>query len=108
MSKHTPGRWHLGKDRHRDPLIMDAENIGIAVPVTWPEWKANARLIAAAPDLLERHTNILKIIKGVEIGTLTYETAIGMIKITSETGIESATGQSIDEITAATGREGVK
>lgn len=68
MSKHTPGPWN---DEHATvvyyaPFISDAmgctiignnkdatENDWLAlIPVTTPEDKANARLIAAAPDLL--------------------------------------------------------
>ena len=67
MSKHTPGPWYIGKDfsdqgRHiyaeqvvRDddgeewhPLIASTDDDERLV-----DWQANARLIAAAPDLLE-------------------------------------------------------
>ena len=67
MSKHTPGPWYIGKDfsdqgrhiyaaqkvRHEDgdewhPLIATTDDDERLV-----NWQANARLIAAAPDLLE-------------------------------------------------------
>lgn len=67
MSKHTPGPWYIGKDfsdqgrhiyaaqkvRHEDgdewhPLIASTDDDERLI-----DWQANARLIAAAPDLLE-------------------------------------------------------
>ena len=57
MSKHTKGPWKVGKPREciRDGNLM----YGIIGPETvtdyedWGFTEANARLIAAAPDLLE-------------------------------------------------------
>ena len=56
MSKHTPGPWGIMKGDH-GPMIFSGE-CGRAVAmlarqVTTAEREANARLIAAAPELLE-------------------------------------------------------
>jgi hypothetical protein len=63
MTTHTPGPWELlagrtfktcngefylayGSDKYGNPRFCSKEN-------GWPEMDANARLVAAAPDLLE-------------------------------------------------------
>ena len=53
MSKHTPGPWAF--DNHEfGPFIRCSAGYIISGPVTKrPDGKDNARLIAAAPDLLE-------------------------------------------------------
>ena len=66
MSKHTPGRWivrHASYGRNgcviMDELYVarDGDNMSIAADISDPETgefsMANARLIAAAPDLLD-------------------------------------------------------
>lgn len=66
MSKHTPGPWHWQGSALRagpdevlwgDNIIGEgatfAERIGACGPSTEPAAEANARLIAAAPDLLQ-------------------------------------------------------
>lgn len=63
-AKHTPGPWRLGEIRD-DQIDIDAKRHGALARVAWlmdedkllgknsPEQEANARLIAAAPELLE-------------------------------------------------------
>ena len=59
--KHTPGPWNLHSPDEGDPTTGDgsfcitAQSMVIAnaQPSDWHETPANARLIAAAPDLLE-------------------------------------------------------
>jgi hypothetical protein len=50
---HTPVPWHLGK-RAGNPAIYgkDGEEIAEMLHVLNDEWRENARLICAAPDLL--------------------------------------------------------
>jgi len=60
---HTPGPWtYWPKSAYPDGVIsQDATTTHIAVPVFHPDVNrttANARLIAAAPDLLEALTNV--------------------------------------------------
>lgn len=66
MSKHTPGPWYIGKDANDQNRHIYAEQVvrsddGDAwhplIACTdddeqQVDWRANARLIAAAPDLL--------------------------------------------------------
>jgi hypothetical protein len=59
MSKYTPGPWHQGgiesKDKHWMRDVRGLNNSSVAWCGSFPENEAhaNARLIAAAPDLLE-------------------------------------------------------
>ncbi|MDI4088406.1 hypothetical protein QK428_03575 [Pseudomonas aeruginosa] len=59
MMKHTPGPWHVGGpnkctiyDKHGQRLANSFEGV-MATQRTDSECEANARLIAAAPELLE-------------------------------------------------------
>ena len=67
-SEHTPEVWHVVRYGDGDSLVICEDEVGekriafMAVPgsrfqderkKTWKRIKANARLIAAAPDLLE-------------------------------------------------------
>jgi hypothetical protein len=53
MSKHTPGPWHYAECQMGTPFV-DTESVGdlLAAALPLDEEKANAHLIAAAPDLL--------------------------------------------------------
>ena len=56
MSRHTPGPWGLRRSETGPWAVFDANGNWAAVTTKkqWPaEDLANARLIAAAPDLLE-------------------------------------------------------
>jgi len=66
MSKHTPGPWHVSK---RNPLsVVEAgprasqiAKMGIKLGVcSQQDAEANARLIAAAPDLLEALARLVR------------------------------------------------
>ena len=73
MSKHTPGPWklELGRDGAprglRGPAEVEHRNIvnwnGFSSP-TKPASMANARLIAAAPELLEALDGMLEVYGG--------------------------------------------
>ena len=58
-AQHTPGPWRVGPvDDTRIVSVKHDEEIAIASgdydsPEGWPIMEANARLIAAAPDLLD-------------------------------------------------------
>jgi hypothetical protein len=70
--KYTPGPWTLGKgtvrvrteedEQGRTKLIAECytTNQGIRYPHDFEEREANARLISAAPDLLEALQELLK------------------------------------------------
>lgn len=54
MSKHTQGPWHIARFEASTVDIRDARGVTVAeVGDTSMEDEANARLIAAAPELLE-------------------------------------------------------
>ena len=56
MSEYTPGPWMLGNQpgKPESTWILDSELLTVAMvnDARRKEWKANARLIAAAPDLM--------------------------------------------------------
>ena len=58
---HTPGPWNVCRDR-RDGHTVIRDETGFAICSEWhfltEHSKANARLIAAAPDLLQELRNI--------------------------------------------------
>ncbi|WP_372483800.1 hypothetical protein AB9H29_12180 [Stenotrophomonas sepilia] len=75
MSKHTPGPWEVAHGGHGSPhgFVIDeyyvlnrtvADDVAIAAdivdPATQMPSEANARLIAAAPELLEALVNMVK------------------------------------------------
>jgi len=87
MSKHTPGPWEI--KAHSDPCyrnISGPEHLALA-QVVWrveeedrsPKCEANARLIAAAPDLLEALEKMVglfepgRVYDFKEVSALTYE-----------------------------------
>jgi len=74
MSKHTPGPWKakkwVGTDLYDDPdrPFVEVGNVHWS-PKNWKpaaaiKQTANARLIAAAPELLEALENLLKVHEG--------------------------------------------
>ena len=69
MSKHTPGPWHLRVDPiHQGQYFIRVQSYGFAPLATvrgdkrstLKDSEANARLIAAAPDLLKALKAIVK------------------------------------------------
>lgn len=77
-AKHTPGPWRISKI---NPRIVESENPGLDTrPVSrtfrmQPEAEANARLIAAAPELLALLAQALNFIEHREanLGKLTTD-----------------------------------
>ena len=68
MSKHTPGPWVVGPVDDTVVTHLGADGVRYEVaqidgdynePDLWPVMEANARLIAAAPDLLDALQNLL-------------------------------------------------
>ena len=66
MNKHAPGPWKVSPTD--DTVVIDADGREVAAidgdyndPDTWPLMEANARLIAAAPDLLEALKDLFSI-----------------------------------------------
>ena len=68
-SQHTPGPWTFTDDPEYNCFYVDAQNgaIGVADVVRLPvkdQGLANARLIAAAPDLLDALQDLLWAVTG--------------------------------------------
>ncbi len=72
VAKHTPGPWTFGGARERktgDRLVMDRENNPVASAIDYNEYAkddqvdANARLIAASPDLLREANKALSFLE---------------------------------------------
>lgn len=73
MSKHTPGPWIVGQPEDHPYMVqkMDDEeywfhsiaDCEVGENMTEEEGKANARLIAAAPELLEALEDCLKFLE---------------------------------------------
>lgn len=62
---HTPGPWRVGPVD--DTIVTDAAGKEVAAidgdynnPDEWPRMEANARLIAAAPELLDALKRLIK------------------------------------------------
>ena len=65
VSAHTPGPWLVSHDSDRDVVTQDGASTAVASIIggddfitRWPETAANARLVAAAPDLLSALANL--------------------------------------------------
>lgn len=63
-NKHSPGPWRVSLTD--DTVVIDATGAEVAAisgdynqPDEWPTMEANARLIAAAPDLLDTLENLI-------------------------------------------------
>jgi len=72
MSDHTPGSWsrvaNSIKSRKADCVVVRlpacTDCAGDETPEQLERWDADARLIAAAPELLEALENLLKVHEG--------------------------------------------
>ena len=102
-TKHTPGPWYVGSGTHEgrniysvasvtddegftyQPIVASAEDDGIKC------WDANARLIAAAPDLLEA---LQRIADGQEMsGVFTFADVVLRYQEIARAAIAKATGE---------------
>jgi len=76
---HTPGPWkaHITQNGYSingvDCLLVTAKRDPVVLPECWEMHKANARLIAVAPELLEVCNYALKTLMGInyEPGNIT-------------------------------------
>ena len=98
-TQHTPGTWSYEKSRSGNWFDIKPKGRERAFAGCYgDEAEANARLVAAAPDMLDGNIGIKKIITGAELGKMTPEMAITLIKVIVEARIESATGLPIEEV----------
>jgi hypothetical protein len=90
MSKHTKGPWHVFKDssiysKHADYTLAE-----IVAGMTDEECDANARLIAAAPELLDLLNKVLPLV------AFAYDKGLADAEIIGrdiESAIAKATGE---------------
>lgn len=75
MTKHTPGPWHHTGREFNDVRDSDDELVAVALHLrvgqperSVQEAEANARLIAAAPDLLEMLVEAANFIQPYNVG----------------------------------------
>ena len=95
-TKHTPGPWIVHEKVHPAFVCSIADGVignVICEPPTWNEsrvyWPGNARLIAAAPDMLE----VLEAVKPLMIPGMNWTDKTGeMIKGMVSAAIAKATG----------------
>jgi hypothetical protein len=72
VSAHTPGPWTLGRDDDGavyagDEFIANAYGFYVdGAYTTTPETVANARLIAAAPDLYRELAHLVRMLEPIE------------------------------------------
>jgi len=89
MSKHTPGPWRVGGNSWFVNQIPIEPAIGCAYGAGY-EVKANARLIAAAPELLEA----LQILAEHDFGVNGWTPLLESAAIKARAAIRKATGES--------------
>ena len=63
MSKHTPGPWAVERDAEGRLHVVEGDFLDVAEVgyLSGPDPEANARLIAAAPELLEALEQLFRI-----------------------------------------------
>jgi len=68
MSQHTPGSWTVEHSEDDETLVSNEVEHIATIWRTAPAYEANARLIAAAPELLEALKNMLTALRVLRDG----------------------------------------
>jgi hypothetical protein len=82
MNKHTPGPWNCNRASAagREIIVSEVSPVDVAVlshrDKSQSEINANARLIAAAPDLLEALSRLIEIEDGPGMAVIGWEGAM--------------------------------
>lgn len=104
-TKHTPGPWRIGDAGHTvfGPRVSDVRDLQTVAKLvrgnkTIDTWKANARLIAAAPELLAALERVVPwigrmIADGGHMAGLLPQDAVGSLD-RAEAAIAKAKGES--------------
>jgi hypothetical protein len=101
MGKHTSGPWATGGNvySHSRTAVMQEESALLVAEVCdWPDEetdRANARLIAAAPDLLAACQAELEVYDGMDAATLMPKTLARIAALRA--AVEKATTVSLPE-----------
>ena len=98
MSKHTPGPWKVSLTD--DTTVIAPDNSVIAEidgdynqPDLWPIMEANARLIAAAPELLEALKDCIKRLRKCALHNGNSEDAVNAMCEQFDTAIAKVEGR---------------
>ena len=109
-SKHTPGPWKLklGKGIEYTYLVSDRKGQDIANFAHYPnatktQTKANARLIAAAPEMLDLHKKHMELMIEIAQELKNPRMPIGQTVEASIRMLALAAKESLDAIAKATG-----
>lgn len=98
MSAHTPGRWTVTTSNFSDRIHVEGRpEICIAETGNWlthekAEQHANARLIAAAPSLLEAAKGLVRIVEAMRMTTGLGKNQIARLEA-ALSAIHAATGE---------------
>ena len=90
MSKHTQGPWHTAGEQGVQ-IRSAKDQIAKVWTMRGNEWKANARLIAAAPELLEALQEVVPLLETVL--AITNDPQPGSVGHRARTAIAKATGE---------------
>lgn len=85
-TQHTQGPWYLEGHSHKLGYVVSAE-LQDSDPVAFVKNNHNARLIAAAPDLLDALTDLLKAIEWSETKPVHNLTTLGRAMAKAKTAI---------------------
>lgn len=91
MSAHTPGPWHLLEDG-TDIMVIGKGSPLASIPIGWPTDRANAHLIAVAPELLVLCESAVDLIRGELIG-VEWKQACADFLCSADAVITKATSQ---------------
>ena len=77
-TNHTQGKWNIQNRGTNVPLYILSEDKTVIAIVTWrKESEANAKLIAAAPELLE---NLIRLVDRMEENELGHTSSVKRAK----------------------------
>lgn len=90
MTKHTPGPWEVTRPSANSlfPLVIEVPNVAPIAYMAYNNAAINARLIAAAPDLLAALKGIMEWARRVSVANPGMEVANAAAAIAKATGEE--------------------
>jgi hypothetical protein len=83
MNKHTPGPWRIATDMHgigNAPVhgVEAADGKPVANCGDWKDARSNARMIAAAPELLDQLAQCLAVMRDYRTGLIDVSNLEGL------------------------------
>ena len=94
MSAHSPGPWFVTSEDDRPTGSVGTSPLSNDIALTWSETcaKADARLIAAAPELLAIVSKLALLREGLENGSSSAEHAATRLALDAVAVVAKATG----------------